>query len=933
MLNSLFKPAWKSGSAEKRLNAIAAMNGDDADDLEALIQLAQDTDSSVSIAAIHKLTSVTTLSTLLKSQSNSVVLTQIQRRIEDLLSSANDLNEQHYRELLSAFPELSGRVAALATIQSVRLEAIEKLSTDQLLQVLGTSMYTDVRQQIAQKLCALEELESARKMIHGKDKKTERILRSKIEEIKAKERIQAENLATVSKLIEEAEYLASHDWLPEFQAKYLAHSAQWDHLDFDMDSTSKQRYQLARDTMNSRYQEQKLLEETQQSQQTLADDIAAFVQTVAERSVTESIQAQAQTLAQLDQYAARWKELGEKSPPEPILQDLFDRSMQALGSVTELVSRLGDILPADTPTTINDETHTDEPQKPPVGKLKNALARLKWPAEFSALKMATELHQQLSDWGTAIETAAAEREQKLAQLHKKISSVFRFTRAGNLARARQLFERTEKAINKLGGKEQAKLLERLEEARKTLGDMGDWKNFATEPKYIELCNAMESLLDSKLHPDKLSKKIKALQQQWKALGHSDISDQYWTRFKEAADGAYKPCTEFFENRHQTRTANLEQRQQYVEQMRELLEKTDWDNDPDYPLAQSEFRKISDRFFAIKDVERGPGQKQWKAFSGLKDQVFEKLDVAYQANIELKHQLVRQVTALAETEAREENLAKLKTLQTRWKNIGITKRNPDQKAWKEFKKQGDIVFTNVQALRKGHRDEVDQQLNAYREITGKIRELAKTAKDLSQADHQFAELQAQYAELPELPDNLPEKLLKGIQQDYRKACDQFDLSHSRMIKSMHNRQIDALHQKAELCAQLEALGESPSEQALEALSCQWDAIELKDTQLSRRIEARRNTALKPIDREEIGAQRRMLCIKLEIAVGKESPAEDKSLRMQYQLEQMNKTGLGQQVVNSRDQIEQMEIDWLCMPGAEPELQNSLDKRFKKALQSR
>ena len=40
---------------------------------------------------------------------------------------------------------------------------------------------------------------------------------------------------------------------------------------------------------------------------------------------------------------------------------------------------------------------------------------------------------------------------------------------------------------------------------------------------------------------------------------------------------------------------------------------------------------------------------------------------------------------------------------------------------------------------------------------------------------------------------------------------------------------------------------------------------------------------------------MLCIQLEIAMGAESPAEDKVLRMQYQLEQMNKLGLGQQTV--------------------------------------
>ena len=135
--------------------------------------------------------------------------------------------------------------------------------------------------------------------------------------------------------------------------------------------------------------------------------------------------------------------------------------------------------------------------------------------------------------------------------------------------------KVEKALSQFDGKDLSSLQEHFEKARKTLGDMGDWKNFATEPKYLELCEAMERLLTSKHHPDKRFAEMKALQQQWKALDHSDISDKYWPRFQLAADKVYQPCAEFFEQRHDTRLANLERRQQYVEQMRELLEATDW----------------------------------------------------------------------------------------------------------------------------------------------------------------------------------------------------------------------------------------------------------------------------------------------------------------------------------------------------------------------
>ena len=66
---------------------------------------------------------------------------------------------------------------------------------------------------------------------------------------------------------------------------------------------------------------------------------------------------------------------------------------------------------------------------------------------------------------------------------------------------------------------------------------------------------------------------------------------------------------------------------------------------------------------------------------------------------------------------------------------------------------------------------------------------------------------------------------------------------------------------------------------------------------------------------------------------ESPTEDKALRMQYQLDQMNKSGLGQQIVNREQQLENLELDWLCMPGAEAQIQVELNERFQRVLHSK
>jgi len=931
MLNDLFKPSWKSLSIEKRRKAISEMNSASTEHQELLVQLATDDgDASIRIAAILQLSSAAALHELSIKISDDAVRTEAENRVNDLIGAKHALDEEQYRELLKRYPELRLRIAAHADSSPVRTEAMQALSSGQLLEVLGATSYTDSRQLIAEKLSEIENLESARKIMRGKDKNAERIIKTKIDAFRSHERQQAENLIRVEKLIEEVEYLASHDWLPEFKERCLAHRQQWDSLEFDIDDVSRQRYQIARELVDTLYEQQRVIEQSRQSQQQLVGELETLLKITVGRDLVASIEALSETRSQQQQLSSTWQVLTEISPPDSLMLNQYDKMHSALQSATRFVTRAAKLV--QDAAENSHQTGDRSKLSSHCQQLDSALKNLKWPADFAELRVATELQQRLEGWRKAQKASVDAYQQKLAQVHKKISSILRFSQAGNLARAKQLTQKTQKALSQFDGKDLLALQERFEEASKKLDDMGDWKNFATEPKYIELCEAMELLAKSKQHPDKRSNAMKALQQQWKALGHSDISDQYWLRFKIAADIVYQPCAEFFAQRHKIRKANLEQRQQHVVQMRDLLEATDWDNNPDYKAAQSRVRSISDSFSSIKDVERNAGQKQWKQLSAFRDAVTAKLEVAYDANIALKQQLIAQTEALAETTAKVENLASLKILQSRWNQIGVTRRNQDQKAWSAFKKQGDIVYSKVQELRQGQRRETDQQLNAYREIIKHIQKLAKTASNLAEVDQQFSVLQANYAALPALPRQLPEKLVEGIQRDYHNACDRYDSSRSRIIKKRHHQQIDALRLRANLCAQQEALGASPSEQQLEEISQQWDSIELHNADLSRRIEARRNTAQSVIDRAAIGAERRMLCIQLEIAMGVESPAEDRALRMQYQLDQMNKSGLGQQTFNSKDLLENMELEWLCMPGADAEQQKALDERFQQVIRS-
>ena len=159
---------------------------------------------------------------------------------------------------------------------------------------------------------------------------------------------------------------------------------------------------------------------------------------------------------------------------------------------------------------------------------------------------------------------------------------------------------------------------------------------------------MESLIGSKVQPDKLANQISGLQKKWKTLGHGEISEQHWPRFKHASDTAYEPCSEFFSQRRATQKANLAKREPIIEQARALLNETSWNDSPDYKLVETTLRQINNDWRKIKDVDRKAGQKQWDKLSAIKELIYQKIDPVYDANIEQKHQLIEQTRSLAES---------------------------------------------------------------------------------------------------------------------------------------------------------------------------------------------------------------------------------------------------------------------------------------------
>jgi len=204
---------------------------------------------------------------------------------------------------------------------------------------------------------------------------------------------------------------------------------------------------------------------------------------------------------------------------------------------------------------------------------------------------------------------------------------------------------------------------------------------------------------------------------------------------------------------------------------------------------------------VKDVEHGAGQKQWNKLSKFKDQINAKLAIEYDKNIADKHALTGQLDLMLEQDVTEQSLEKLQFLQSKWKQVGVTRRGEDQAAWLKFKASSDAVYQKIQELRQAKRSVEDEQIAAYKSIHKQILALAKSTQDLTVSDKEFEALQAQYKDLPALPSSLPEKITERLNKEYAQACNAYDGAKERLDKAKVDNELSTLAAKAQLCAAL------------------------------------------------------------------------------------------------------------------------------------
>ena len=808
----------------------------------------------------------------------------------------------HARRTAEALPELQDIMACYCSNQELRHELIDNMPDSKLLVALSGTPYKQSKAYIVDSLKNLETIEQARKELRGKDKNAERLLKQKQDKLRQQQQAAETFKSDVQKAVSEMSKLAQQEWRPELQLQCLSVNQLWQRLsestlaDALLSEESTQQYYLAYRQIQDTIDKALATEQAASQQDTLISDLTELLQATRKVDVNQLSDQLTTFSTQLRELDAAWQLTLKNKAPSPDQEKIYAQNSKKIADWIEVSQQISD-----------------------CSKLSEASIP-------KNLDTNSKLYQQIAEAQSEQQKALlAERKSYQAnvdQLHKKIGGIFSALRAGELKRAKGTYHRVESQLEKLEAKDQAALSKRLNDAKEKLDELGDWRDFATSPKFEELCEQMEALKELEQHPRDRAHSVRSLRDQWKKLGNSAAAQENWDRFNAAAEIAYQPCIEYFEKREQQRSSNLEKRQQILNELQSLLSSQDLkddelDNDQ-WKETQRKFQSLRSRWENHKDVERNANKPLQDEFESSKQQMEQRLQQEHQRNIATKEALVKRAEALAEQEADPANLQQLKQLQFSWKLVGITPRDEDQALWLRFKAAGDLTHSKIRSLRDGERKVENEKIDAVKNIINAFAKLSAQEAD----DKTVADLQSQFdASMAEI-QHQSEKLLERLQQDFRRAGDKLEEKRSALVSSHRQQELDKLKALAALCLRVEA-GESA-----EGIAEEWEAVELNESQWLKQITARLEAAGK--DPEAATRARKLVCIQLEILQDIPSPETDKTLRMEYQLEQLKNVGIGQLALEGAAELEQKEIEWQCMPGAIATEAEVLDKRFYTAL---
>ncbi|MDO8909170.1 MAG: DUF349 domain-containing protein [Pseudohongiella sp.] len=562
------------------------------------------------------------------------------------------------------------------------------------------------------------------------------------------------------------------------------------------------------------------------------------------------------------------------------------------------------------------------------------------PEELAALTAILE--QRLSEHANWQKKLVHEIETSITQVTTRISD-------GKVTEAQSQLDRSQSQLRKIDAEEQARLQALITPLKEELSKLLDWKKFASSEKKKELIGKMQALVDDSTAPAQKAKLIRALQDEWKTLGHSDDNDALWVQFSELARVAFEPCKAYFKERKDKQAGNLIARNNICEQL-EAYAATLADTAHNTPVNLNELTRLEnqarDDWKKYAPVAQNKINALQSRFNAVLTTLKQHRRHAMQSHNAAKLALIEQAKALVSHDDLSAAIQQAKSLQQQWKELGPGSFKDDRKLWTDFRAACDALFARREEAGKERRQHGQQASSSASSAARDV--LKKASALLSLDDEAFSESKATFAALSnEFRDALTPDLKnerKALQDQFSKISRQYD---ARLRATPDKKTLQLLQQvqaQASFCRELEEklLSGAAQTESAEQLEQSWQDFEkVSEENLDQILKKRFRQLVQNINdgksltalTEKLELRGRELCVEAEIMLGAETPAADKAIRMQQQLNQLQR-GLGRMPPSQKEKIQRlqsMELELTAMGPLQAVSRSSLENRLQQLKQ--
>ncbi len=540
----------------------------------------------------------------------------------------------------------------------------------------------------------------------------------------------------------------------------------------------------------------------------------------------------------------------------------------------------------------------------------------------------------------ADERARAEQRATAAQALSQVGGLIRLCsgalHTGNTRKAARFRQGIEEAMQATPALPDY-LSRSLQQLDERLNELRQWKDYVVAPKRIELIEEMEALVGSQEAPEALAEHIRALQQEWRTINKGIASDATAEaeRFQQAFRAAFKPCEAHFAGQAVIRRGNLEARKRVLERLQAFVASQDAEH-ADHHLVLQVLREAPREWHSHSPVDREAGRHAENEFRQSMDRLRQVLNAWYERNVAAKSALIAQARHLSSIEDTTQAIDGVVRLQAQWKDTGPVQRDQSQTLWDEFRTLCDAVYQR----REQAYAQYSAGLEAARASAVALCEQVEQAGSPAAAERASAHARVrEWHDAFEALGELPRSDARGVRDRFERAVaryeavlDQLDVRDAAAAESnlfeagRHIRAYERALMRDTAVAEREKL-RTAAETFMAGVQC-WPKGGL---QASKQALARADavSAADVVMRERA---LRAVCIRGEILSSTPTPPEDEELRRDYQLRLLME-GLGQVARTDDRDWEAMVLEWIGIGAVAPDVHETLELRFKRALANR